>query len=250
VSPLAIGVIVLACVFGGALLGTLLRARLPEHHLSEESKDVVKLAMGLIATMSALVLGLLIASAKSSYDAQTNELKQVSTSIILLDRVMARYGPEAKGARELLRRSVVDAIDRAWPATSSPPALLDPAAEAQDLYDAIHALSPQNEAQSSLRSRALGISSDIAQMRWLLFEQRTGSIPLPFLVVLIWWIAIIFASFGLFAPPNASVIAILFICALSVSAAIVLILELDQPFGGFLQISSAPLRDALGHLGQ
>lgn len=136
-SPIAISVIVLACVFGGALLGALLRVMLPEHHLSAESKDVVKLAMGLIATMSALVLGLLIASAKSSFDAQSSELKQVATSIILLDRAMAHYGPEAKDARDLLRRSVVSAIDRMWPRTSSPPARLEPTREAEGLYDKI-----------------------------------------------------------------------------------------------------------------
>jgi len=250
VSPIAIAGSVVACAFGGALLGALIRTTLPDHHLSAESKDVMKLAMGLIATMSALVLGLLIASAKSSYDAQNGELKQAATHIILLDRVLAHYGPEAKEARALLRRSVASAIDRAWPEKGSPPARLEPTGAVEALYDAIQALSPRNEVQSSFRSQALGMTLDVARTRLLLFEQQGGSIPMPFLVVLICWIAILFTSFGLFASPNVSVMAILFVSALSVSAAIFLILELDQPFEGFVQISSAPLREALARLGQ
>ena len=249
-SDMAISGIVFACVFGGALLGMFLRAALPDHHLSTDSKDVVKLGMGLIGTMAALLLGLLIASAKGSYDTQSSELTQMSTNIILLDRVMAHYGPETKEARDLLRRSVVVALDQIWPETTSGPAQLEPTRESEGFLDKIQRLSPQNEAQRSLKAQALGISTDLGRTRWLLFEQAGSSISTPFLVVVVFWLTIIFVSFGLFAPPNATVIAILFVCALSVSGAIYLILELDQPFDGLLQISSAPLRSALEHLGQ
>ena len=111
-SSIAISSIVFAFVFGGALLGMNLRAVLPEHHLNERSKDVVKLGMGLVATMCALVLSLLISSAKSSYDAQSSELTGVSSQLILLDRALARYGPEAKEARDQLRSSVASVLDR------------------------------------------------------------------------------------------------------------------------------------------
>jgi hypothetical protein len=250
-SALAIAVIVFACVFGGALLGMLLRAALPEHHLSTDSKDVVKLGMGLIATMAALVLGLLIASTKGSYDTQRSELTQMSTNIILLDRVLAHYGPETKEARNLLRHSVVRVLDQIWPEDSSQPAQLDPtAAGAEPLYDKIQALAPQNEAQRSLQAKALSTTTDIAQTRWLMFEQQGSSIPMPFLVVLVFWLTIIFVSFGLYAPPNATVFMTLFVCAVSVSGAIFLILQLDRPFEGPIQIPSTPLRTALAHLGQ
>src|SRR5713226_6343005 len=109
-SSLATSGIIFGCVFGGALVGMFLRAVLPERHLSPETKDVVKLGMGLIATMAALVLSLLIASAKSSFDTQRSELAQLSANIILLDRVLAVYGPETQDARELLRRAAVGAI--------------------------------------------------------------------------------------------------------------------------------------------
>jgi hypothetical protein len=251
VSSLAISVTVFACVFGGVLLGMFLRTILPAHHISAESKDVVKLGMGLIATLAALVLGLLVASAKGSYDTQRSELMKMSASIILLDRVLTHYGPETKDARDLLRRAVVRVLDQMWPEDGSRPAQLQPtAAGAEPLYDEIQTLSPQHEAQHSIQAKALSITIDIAQTRWLMFGQQGSSIPLPFLVVLVFWLTILFASFGLSAPSNVTVIATLFVCALSVTGAIFLILDLDRPFAGLLQISSAPLRNALAHLGQ
>ena len=250
-SPTSIGWIVLLCVFGGALLGVVLRLVLPAHHLSADSKDVIKLAMGLTATMAALVLALLIASAKSSYDAQRNELTQMSANIILLDRVLAHYGPETKEARDMLRHTVAAMIDRIWPENGSGVAQFTPtAASAEGFYDKIQELSPQNEVQRTLQAQALKMSIDLGQLRWLLFEQGGRSIPMPFLVLLIFWVTIIFISFGLFAPPNATVIVTLFLCAMSVSGAIFLILELDRPFGGIVQISSAPLRNAMAQLGK
>jgi hypothetical protein len=249
-SPMAIGWIVLACIFGGALLGMVLRPILPQHHLSADSKDVVKLGMGLTATMAALVLALLIASAKSSYDTQRSELTQMSANVILLDRVLAHYGLETKQARELLRRSVARMLDQIWPENSSRPAQLEPtAAGGEILYDQIQELSPRSDAQRSLQAQALNMAIDLGRMRWLLFEQGNRSIPMPFLVLLVFWVTIIFVSFGLFAPPNATVIATLFVCALSISGAMFLVLELDRPFGGLVQISSAPLRNAVAHLG-
>ena len=200
--------------------------------------------------MAALVLALLIASAKSSYDAQRSEVTQISANIILLDRVLAHYGPETKDARALLRQSVAGMIDRIWPEDHSKVAKSLPTADrAEDFFDKVQELSPQNEVQRALQAQALKMSIDLGQTRWLLFEQSGRSIPMPFLVLLIFWVTIIYVSFGLFAPPNATVIATLFVCALSVSGAVVLILELDRPFGGLVQISSAPLRNALAHLG-
>jgi hypothetical protein len=242
--------IVFACVFAGALLGISLRAVLPEHHLTGESKDVVKVGMGLIATMAALALGLLTASAKSSYDTQRNELAQISAKVIFLDRVLADYGPEAKGIRDLLRRTIASALDQMWPENRSRPAQLEPAPASQRLYDTIQQLSPQNDAQRSLRAQALGISNDLSQVRWLLVEQKGSSIPTAYLVVLVFWLVILFVSFGLFAPSNSTVLATLLLCALSVSGAILLILDVDQPFEGLIQIPSAPLRDALARLGK
>ncbi len=249
-SSMAISSVVFACVFGGALFGLLLRALLPTHHLGAESKDLVKVGMGLIATMAALVLGLLIASAKSSFDSQKSELAQMSANVILLDRLLAHYGPETKEARDLLRGAVTSLLERIWHENDSQSAKFQPTTAYEKLYDMIQDLTPKNEAQRSLQAQALKVGIDIAQTRLLLFAQRGSSIPLPFLVVLVFWLTILFASFSLFAPANATVVATLLVCTLSVSGAIFLILELDRPFDGLIQISSGPLRNALTQLGQ
>ncbi len=249
-SAIALGCIAFACVFGAALLGMYVRAALPEHHLSEDSKDIVKLGMGLIGTMAALILGLLIASAKSSFDTRISETTQMSANIILLDRVLAQYGSETKEVREQLRRSVVLAIERIWPEDGARAGQLEPSPGGEDFYAKLWKLSPQTDMQRALHAQALTISVNLAQTRLLLAEQGGGSIPVPFLVVLVAWLAVILFSFGLFAPKNATVIGALLICALSFSSAIFLISELDQPFGGLIRISSAAMRDALAHLGR
>jgi hypothetical protein len=229
------------------LLGPLL----PEEHRTTDTQDVVKVGMALIATMAALVLSLLIASAKNTYDTRNNQLLQVSADVILLDRVLTHYGEEAKNARAELQRSVVAAIDQFWPASRSIPVKTDrKPSSVEPVYDSIQQLSPQNEAQRSLQTAALAMAFDLARTRVLLFEQLHSTIPVPFLVVMVFWLSIIFVSFGLFAPKNGTVIAAFFVCALSVSGAVFLILELDRSFEGLLQVSSTPLRSALSQLGQ
>jgi hypothetical protein len=248
-TPMTIGWIVFACIFGGALIGMVLRSRLPEHHLDSESRDLVKVGMGLIATMSALVLGLLVASAKSSFDTQRSELAQMAANVILLDRVLAHYGPETKECRELVRNFILITQTRYWP-DEAPLPPNQPPFSTEVLYDKIQDLAPKNEAQRNLQIQAIKTCVDIAQTRWLLFAQRDSSIPTPFLIMLVFWLTVLFASFSLFAPPHATTIATLLVCALSVSGAIYLILELDRPFDGLVRVSSLPLRNALEQLGQ
>ena len=249
---MAIGWVVFAVVFGSAMLAMSLRAVVPAHHLSSESKDVVKLGIAVIATMSALVVSLMLASAKSSWDARSHEFTQMSANLILLDRVLAHYGAETKEVRDLLRRSVVDAVDRIGSSDNFQLPILAPTtATTQSIYSQIQQLSARDEAQRMLQGQALKTAVDVSQTRWLLFEQRaSSSIPTPFLVVVVFWLCIIFASFGLYAPGNTTVVATLCVCALSVSGAIFLILELDRSFEGIIRISDAPLRAALTQLGQ
>jgi hypothetical protein len=250
-SPISIAWTVLACVFGGALSGVGLRLILPERHLTSDSKDVIKLAMGLTATMAALVLALLISAAKSSYDAQRNEVTQLAANVVLLDRVLAHYGPETKEARDLLGHTAAGMVDRIWTEDRSQAAAGGvTAAGGEAFFDKIQELSPKDDVQRSLLAQALKMSIDLGQTRLLLFEQSGRSIPMPFLALLVFWVTIIYVSFGLFAPPNATVIVTLFLCALSISGAILLILELDRPFGGLIEISSVPLRNAVAQLGK
>jgi len=249
-SSITISLIVFACIFGGALLGIFLHTSLPQHHLAADSKDIVKLGMGLVGTMAALVLGLLVASAKGSYDAQSAELTQMAANIALLDRGLALYGPEAKEERALLRGAVVRILDQMWSKDGASSAPTAAPSGGEILYEKIQALSPKNDMQRSLQSAELSIVVDIGKTRWLMYAQQATSVSIPLLVVLVLWLTVIFISFGLFAPFNATVVSSLFVSALSVSGAIFLILEMYGPYSGLIQISSAPLRAALAHLGQ
>jgi hypothetical protein len=249
-SAITIGALVFGCVFGGALQGLRLRASLPHPHLNADTKDVVKLSMGLVATMTALILGLLVASAKGSYDTQKSGVIQMSAKVVFLDRLLAVYGPEAAEARTALRTSVEDALARMWPTENSQSARLDPnPARGLVLYHAILKLSPADDEHRALKTQAVQAVTDLGQMRWLLFEQAGSSISAPLLIVVGVWLTVIFASFGLFAPANGTVVVALMVASLSVAGCLFLIMELDQPFGGVIRIPSAPMRNALEHLG-
>ena len=243
-------VIVFVGMFGGALVGMALRGRLPEHHLAKDTEDAVRLGLGVIATMTALVVGLLLASAKTSRDATERELTLFSADLVLLDRNLAQYGPETDPARDLLRRYTVFKIASIWPDAAAGGAA-DPSGWRllEDVQERLRTLTPTTASQRSIQPRALQISGELAQTRWLLNEQ-VGSMPVPFFMVITSWLAIIFTSCGIFAPRNAVVITVLFFCALSISGALFLILDMAQPFMGFVRISSAPLQNALGMLGQ
>jgi hypothetical protein len=222
-SPLTVGLMVFASIFGGALLGIFLHSSLPQHHLGADSKDIVKLGMGLVATMSALVLGLLVASAKGSYDTQSTELTRLSANIALLDRVLARYGQETKEPRELLRGFAARILNQMW---SEDGALKPPtAAGGEIIYDKVAGLSPKNDMERSLQGHALSITMDVGKARWLMYAQAAASVSTPLLVVLVLWLTVIFMSFGLFAPFNVTVVSSLLISSLSVAGAIFLILE-------------------------
>lgn len=250
-NSITVSLAALAIVFGGALLGMFLRKVLPDQHISADSRSLVMLGTGLIGTMSAIVLGMLVSSAKSSYDTQKNDLTTVSAKIILLDRILAHYGPETRESRELMRTAVQRTLDRVWGHGSQPTELPPSASMSNEaLYDQILRLSPTNDVQRTLRDRAVALAMDLGQTRWLMAEETHNSVSLPFLVILLFWFTIIFISFGLYTSPNPTVLASLFVCALSVSGAILLMLEMYTPFRGLIQISSAPLVDALAHLGQ
>lgn len=239
-------------MLGGACAGILLRRSLPEHHLDEHAKDVVRLGSGLVATITALVLGLLITSAKNTYEAQRSEVRTIAAKLVLLDNQLERYGPEALRARELQRAAMAPMIDRIWGqrlARAPTGAPYQPSVEGDLVYEAIESLAPQGEVQRNLKFRALATASAITEARVLLFEESDAGLPTALLVIVVFWLTILFAGFTLFSPINATTAVILAVIALSASGAIFLILEMNHPFGGLMQISPAPLREALGTLG-
>jgi hypothetical protein len=243
--------IVFGCLVGSVLIGITIRGVLPETHLSTESKDAVKVAMGLVATMTALVLGLLVSSAKGSYDTQRTEVIQMAAKISFLDRVLIAYGPEAAGVRAQLRGMVEQAIQKMWPGALRHPADRNPDIQGGNLvYAALQRLSPQTDAQAALKSHATAQAVDLAQVRSLLAAQSVPSVSQAILIIVVSWLVVIFIGFSLIAPRNATAILALMFSALAVSGAIFLILELDQPFGGFIGISSEPMVNALHQIGK
>ena len=249
-NALSLSLLIFVLILGGIFLGALLRKMLPENHLSKEAQDVVRLGVGLVATMAALVLGLLIASAKTSFDTQTSQVKQITANINLLDTLLAQYGPEALPIRVQIRSGIGAFADKIWSEkqhrTNAP---FEANAATEQIYIAIQALPPKSDLQKPLQARAAQVSNDLVQTRMLLFVGSGDLIPTPFLAILVFWLVIIFGSFSLFSNLNATVIAFLSLFALSASCAIFLILELSQPFSGLMMIASGPLRNALAPLG-
>jgi hypothetical protein len=250
-NPVPTTAIVFICVFGGALIGMALRYVVPAHHLTSETKDVLKLGVGLIGTMSALVLGLLVASAKSSYDTRGNEITQIAASSVMLDRMLAHYGPETDELRGILRITLAQMIVQIWPEDSAGAGGMNSGpGKGEIIFDKLAELTPRNEAQRALQAQAQAVMINMGQNRWLLFEQNGTSISTPFLIVVVFWLSILFVSFGLFAPTNMTIVVTLLLSAVSVAGALFLILELDHPFTGLIQLSSAPMRNALAVLGK
>lgn len=248
-NVLLIAAVLFACLVVPALLGRRVRRYLPEDHLSADSRDAVKLAMGLVATMTALVLGLLVSSAKEAYDTKRSEVIQMAAKIAFLDRVLALYGPEASEARGELRATVGDGVGRIWSSGRGGPGQLAASHQAGDaLYLALQRMSPRDDTQRTLKAQVQNLAVDLGQLRSLLIAQSIPSISKPMLIILVSWLVVIFFGFSVIAPPNATTTLALVASAFSVACAIFLILELDQPFGGLIHIPSEPMTMLLDRL--
>jgi hypothetical protein len=252
-TPLLMSLAAFACIFAGTFLGIFIRRRLPNRHLTGDTKDIVRQGTGLIATLASLVLGLLIASANGKYETESGQIKQLTADVVLLDTTLGLYGPEAEPIRAFMRREVGSIADRIWSEgrpTFGRTKPFEAGALGLSIYGAVLKLMPKNDEQRFYQARAMDTLVEIGKTRLLLYTSTSGSIPIPFLIVLVGWLALIFASISLFAESNARTITILCIFSFAASAAIFLILELSQPFVGLMTISDEPLRNALAHLQQ
>ena len=244
-----IAAILFAGLVGVMLVGARLRRLIPAEHLSTDSKDAVKLALGLVATMTAILLGLLVSSAKNSFDTARSEVIQMSAKIALLDRVLVLYGPQTADARRALRDSVAEGVRRTWPADGRRPAKLEPNEQMGDaIYAAISRLAPQDEPQRALKTEAVTLMVQLAELRSLVQAQAVSSLSKPLLIALVIWLVVIFLGFSILAPPNATSTLALLGGAFSVACAVFIILELDYPFAGVVRIPSEPMIRTLDHL--
>ncbi len=242
-----------SCIFGGTILGLSLRKVLPEHHLNEASKDAIKVGAGMISMMAALVLGLLVSSAKSNFDSTTTAITQSGAKVILLDRLLANYGPETQELRKELRWSVIAMIEMLWPEEGKSEfgtERFERANAMERMLEKIRNLKPQTESQRELQARARDLGHEMMLTRWVQIQQAQTSLPVAFLVVLLFWLTMLYTTFGLFAPYNGTVVSVLFVGSLAIATAVFLIVEMNHPMQGAMKVSSAPLRKAVEILGR
>ena len=221
------------------------RRLVPAEHLSGDSKDVVKLALGLVGTMTAILLGLLISSAKDSFDTTRSEVTQMAAKVALLDRAQKLYGPEAMAARRALRDTTADGVRQTWPAERTGPARLDPNQQMGDaLYVEVQRLSPQNDTQRDFKTQATNLMVQLAELR----AQAIPSLSKPLLMALVSWLVVIFFGFSLLAPANPTSTLASVAGAFSVAYAVFIILELNYPFAAAIRIPSEPMTNVLNQL--
>ena len=246
-----IGGVILLSTSGCTLLGLRLQKAMPREFLSPDMKDVLKVLIGVLGTLSALVLSLMINSARSSFDQQHQEIMELSAKLLSLDRSLARYGPESAPLRKDLKSIVAKAVEDMWPVDSSRAAQMGAPAMEELWVQKLQGLTPATDSQRLDRQEAVTLATDVMNLRWLLYEQSARSIPSILLIVLGVWFILIFFCIGLISPRESHVLllCVVVMASMSVSVAMILGLELDRPFDGILRISGEPVLRALSHLG-
>ena len=249
-TSVLVAAIVFTLVFGGALAGMVLQRVLPKDQLGPEAKDAIRLASGLLVTMTALVLGMLVSAANTSYQDRKNELAEMASNFVEVDRLLASYGTETLGARTELRNLAQDSLDRIWRDRSIQESQLTPKDGGKLLYDQLQTLVPRGATQMAAKSSAITASMSLRHTYWLMFlSSEENSLSFPLLAVVVSWLTAIFLSFGLFAPRNSTAVVSLVVCAIAVSAAIFVIMAMYTPFSGVMKISPYPIRGALRQMG-
>jgi hypothetical protein len=250
-NSIAVSSIVFASIFASGLVGMRVRRAIPAHRLGSSEKEVARLVTGLMTTMAAIVLGMLVSSAKGSYDARTNEVAEISSEVVNIDRMLSKYGTETTEIRSQFRLLVEAGVNRIWPPQAPVQVELKPRGEGEILVDELRVLTPKSDAQAEVKGQILRMIVDLRQMQWLLFlKSQQSAIPIPLLLVVVTWLALIYFSFGLFTQPSSTIVVTLALGALAVSTAVFIILELYTPFRGVLRISSGPILEALSQMGR
>ena len=247
-NAITIGMLVTGCVFGAGLAGVLLHPRLPKPHLTRETQDVVKLGIGMLSVLSSLVLGLLIATAKGSSDSTDRDVRSYAADIIVLAETLRDYGADATTPMDLLRRFTSQTLHDIWPEDGATPALASTGKTLEHVRESIRALRPVDTGQSWLQDQALSLVTSLLRQRWQLIEHQGPNVRPVVLAILVSWVAVIFASFGLNAPRNATVVVAFLLCSMAIGGSVFLIMEMDNPFQGVLRIPRAPMANALAQM--
>jgi hypothetical protein len=239
---------VLVCLVAAVLLGQMASRRLAERHLTPDTRDTVKLSLGLVATMSALLLGLLVSSAKGTYDSQRQQVDDLAAKVATLDRILVLYGPESQPARHALRATIEEAIARAWPEHRQASELRPDFRSGDSVFRAVQDLAPIDATKSALKGRAENLTFELAEGRALLVSRALAGASTPLLVIVVGWLVLILFGFSLLAPRNAVARAALTAAAVAVCGALLLLLEYYDPFDGLIRISSAPMAASISQI--
>jgi hypothetical protein len=246
-NTISASLLVALCVFGGGVAGLYLHRVLPPHHMTKETQEVIRLSTGMLSVLASLVLGLLIATAKGSYDTTDRSIRSYAAELALLNETLRDYGGTAAVPRDLARSYVQRLLRDWWPDDGKPATFDDD--ESRQLLErvrgSIRGLKPVDAGQTSLQAAALEINMNLLRQRWLLIEQQGSSVQSVVLVILVSWVTMIFTSFGLNAPRNSTVMASFVIGSLAIGGAVFLILEMDRSLDGIMRISSWPVRNVL-----
>ena len=251
---LNLGFTVFAVICAGIALGMLFGRLLPRQHLDDHSRSVITVATAVVGTASALVLGLLISTASTSFVQRSGEVVRMATDIIRLDRILRSYGPGTETERGQLARYASVNLDDLFPNGSQQAPVIDDPAMLRlldDIRNEVLSLKPADDGQRWRQDHALRFVDELTDIRWTLaLQQNINPLPVPFLVMLVFWLTLLFGSFGLFAPRNTTVLATLALCAIAVSAGVSLVVDMTDPFSGFVRVSSTPLRQAAEVIGR
>ncbi|MCX5580292.1 hypothetical protein [Kaistia terrae] len=249
-NSIAVSLVAFVAIFGGVLCGLTASRLLPEHHLGAETRNAVGVSMAVVGTMSALVIGLLISTASTSFSARTNAIGNLSVDIVRLNRSLVRYGPDASGIRDTIRTYAQAKVGELSAGVDRHEMGMQTLEMLERVSDQIFDLRPTTDRERQIQAQAVQLVNEIQDARWLLIERDTSAVPGPFLVLLIFWLSILFASFGLFAPRNVTAILALFLCSVAVAGGIFMILELALPSEGVVTPSLEPMRAAIAELGR
>ncbi len=250
-NSITAGLLVAACIFLGGVGGLHLHRIMPQHHLTRETYDVIKLGAGMLSVLASLVLGLLIATAKTSYDSADQAIRNYAAELALLNETLRDYGGVASVPRDLLRDYTRRFLAEGWPQDGRRSVIDDDERTRvllEHVRESIRALKPVDKAQGALQDEAVGINIGLLRQRWLLIERQGPNVQRVVLVVLVSWITMIFVSFGLNAPRNGTVVVAFLICSVAIGGSIFLILEMDRPLDGVMQISRSPVENVLADM--
>lgn len=246
-TPLGFSLLCLGLMLGAIALGQVLRTRLPGKHLSEGSETAVRASVGLLITLTSIVLGFTVGGARSYYDTVESSLTKLAAKTRVLDRTLERLGPEAEPARLLLRQAAGSAVRAAWPGhvTALPESAGGMAVNRlEQIQDLVLSWRYEAPRERALQAQALQVVQSMLDETGVIFELASPRVQRPLVLVLTCWLVCIFFGLALLAPRTPTALAALAMGAMAATGAILLTLEYYDPLSGLVAISPEVLEDA------